>query len=324
MMYLHRRTIFVAAAVVLVIGTLAAGGCASAREGAKVAADVQDWSQDGFGGRRITTEHFVIYSTLTDRELESVLPEFMEACYQRYESTFRTPPDEPIRLTTYIFGNRQEWYRYIREHHPGRSPVYQRILSGGFTEGTLSASFFTARSTALSCLAHEGFHQYVHARCPDAVPAWLNEGLACYHEAYSYASGKPQFTPRENTFRIRHLRDALQRKELLPLQEIVATDAGQVISHRNSIVTQTYYAQAWALVTFLRHGGGGRYARAFERMLKDIADGTIRIKASAARLTASAPGGMSFGEAVFTSYFGVTPNEIEDEYYSHLLKTCGF
>ncbi|UCF33331.1 MAG: DUF1570 domain-containing protein [Phycisphaerales bacterium] len=321
---LYPRTTIVLAAVVLMIALLASGGCASSGSGAKVAADVQDWSQGGFSGRKITTDHFVIYSTLIDRELEAVLPEFMEACYERYESTFRTPPAEPIRLTTYIFGNRQEWQRYIREHHPARSSVYQRILSGGFTEGTLSASFFTARSTALSCLAHEGFHQYLHARCPDAVPAWLNEGLACYHEAYSYASGKPEFTPRENTFRIGHLRDALQRKELLPLREIVATDAGQVISHRNSIVTQTYYAQAWALVTYLRHGGGGRYARAFDRMLKDIADGTIRIKASAARLTASARPDTSFGEAVFASYFGVAPNEIEDEYYNHLVKACGF
>jgi hypothetical protein len=324
MTYLHRRTTIVLAAGVLMIALLASGGCASSASGAKVAADVQDWSQGGFSGRKITTDHFVIYSTLIDRELEAVLPEFMEACYERYESTFRTPPAEPIRLTTYIFSNRQEWQRYIRENHPARSSVYQRILSGGFSEGTLSASFFTARSTALSCLAHEGFHQYVHARCPDAVPAWVNEGLACYHEAYSYASGKPEFTPRENTFRIGHLRDALQRKELLPLREIVATDAGQVISHRNSIVTQTYYAQAWALVTYLRHGGGGRYARAFDRMLKDIADGTIRIKASAARLTASARPGMSFGEAVFASYFGVAPNEIEDEYYNHLVKACGF
>ena len=39
------------------------------------------------------------------------------------------------------------------------------------------------------------------------------------------------FTPQHNTFRINSLREAVQRDELLPLTQIVRTDAGEVISN---------------------------------------------------------------------------------------------
>lgn len=278
---------------------------------------------DGIRARKYTTEHFTIYSTLTDTEMEAILPSFLEAAYQRYETSFPVPPTAPIRLSTYVFGNRAEWLRFVGRHFVARYGVYSRIRAGGFTEGTASYQFYSQRAETLATLAHEGWHQYLAARVPRGTPAWLNEGLACYHEAFHYARDRPEFTPQRNTFRIESMRTALQTNQLMPLATIVATDAGEVISQNHGIATQVYYAQAWALVTFLRHGDGGRHQKAFDRMMRDLADGSFNAKAGAARLTMG-NARASYGEAVFTQYFGATPEQLAGAYQDHVVKVSGF
>lgn len=302
---------------------LLAGCQGSSPAGPRIQFERQDALLDGAPARKFTTAHFTIYSTLQDKELEDLLPTFLEAAYRRYELSFATAPPAPVRLTTYVFGGRADWLRYVGRNHAARYDVYSRIRAGGFTEGTTAYLFYSQRAETLATLAHEGWHQYLGARVPRGAPAWLNEGLACYHEAFYYGAKGPEFTPERNTFRIESLRRALQLNELLPLTQIAATDAGEVISRNHSLVTQVYYAQAWALVTFLRHGDGGKHRKAFDRMMSDLADGSFAAKASAARLTTG--GGQSnYGAAVFEYYFGAAPEALADRYYDHVVKVSGF
>ncbi len=291
---------------------------------ATVAVSVEEWSGEGLTGRKLTTEHFDIVSTVRDTEFEAALPAFLEAAYEQYEATLPGTVDVDTRLTTYIFGSRSEWMRFTRRRFPVRYKVYSRIRAGGFTEGDQSVSFYATRAAALATLAHEGWHQFVGARLTTPIPAWLNEGLACYHEAVDFAGSAPRFTPRHNTFRINSLRDAIQENRLMPLREIVDTDAGRVITHYHGGIAQGYYAQAWALITFLRHGAGGRYAEGFKRMLDDLADGTFHIRAGAARITDREDVGAGFGQAAFRAYFGRTPDDLAIEYNDHLLQIAGF
>ncbi len=298
--------------------------CGCAPRSTSVSVVRSAWSDDGFVGRRFVTDHFEINSILTDAEFEAALPAFMEAAYRRYEMTFPLAGRPEHKLTMYIFGTRSEWQRFTRRRFPARAAVYSRIRSGGFTEGDTSVSFFMNRSATLATLAHEGWHQYVGARFAFAIPAWLNEGLACCHESVEHAGRQPTFDPSHNTFRINSLREAVQTGRLLPLRRIVDTDAGEVISQEHSGVTQVYYAQAWALVTFLRHGSGGKYAEDFDRLLSDIADGTFPVKLSAAKLTVPDRNSTTAGTAAFEGYFGATPAALAEEYETHLMKVTGF
>jgi hypothetical protein len=287
-------------------------------------ATIEPWDQEGHSGRYIRTPHFDVYSTLPDRELENVLPLFLESAYEQYARTVPDQGREPARLTTYIFGQRGDWARFTRQHFGARYVVYRLIRAGGFTEGSTSVSFYTTRSGTLATLAHEGWHQYLNARCKDVIPPWINEGLACYHEAFDYSSDQPAFTPTQNTFRTNDLRDALHNNRLFSVEDIVRTDAGEVISQEHSTLTQTYYAQAWALVTFLRHGAGGRYRAGFDRMIRDIADGTFKATASAARLTAGAETVSDEGQAAFAYYIGTPPEKLADGYLDHIARIVGF
>ena len=307
---------------------LAAAGCAQPARVGQPPLHFASWTDEGFRGRRIETEHFEIINTLADREFERGLPAFLEAAYEEYEATLPvlTRPDQ--RLKTYVFGLRDEWSRYTRLHFPLRFDVYARIRSGGFTEGDTSVSFYVNRGTTLAALAHEGWHQYVNSRIDRPIPAWINEGLACTFESFDLVNVRPRFTPRRNAFRINGLREAIQRDTLLSLSEIVDTDAGEVILSDRTKKTEVYYAQAWALISFLRYGAGGRYASAFNRMLRDIADGTFFAHVSAAKVTTTNNRKVSVpitdGRAAFIAYINATPESLQDDYYDHLIRLAGF
>jgi len=304
--------------------TLSLTGCAATVPSLRLGVSVEPWSEQGLNGRRLVTEHFEIISTLHDAEFEAALPGFLEAAYKRYYATLPLPARPNAKLTTHVFATRSEWLRYVQRRFPARYDIYARIWSGGFTEGDTSVSFYVDRSATLATLAHEGWHQYVGSRLEAAIPAWLNEGLACYHEAVEFTSTEPKFAPQHNTFRVNALRKALQTDKLMALAEIVATDAGPVIRRHDRRIANLYYAQAWALVTFLRHGASGRFSGAFDTMLSDIADGTLGIKVSATRLGASNGASLSLGEAAFRAYFGFPPDDLEDQYYDHLVRICRF
>ena len=308
----------------VVAGAAMVGGCAASGRGpAQVNVSTSSWNDAGLVGRRLTTDHFEIISTLQDATLEAALPGFLEAAYRRYEQTL-PPADVHDRLVTHIFGSRAQWARFAADRYPMRYDIYRRIRTGGFTEGSTSVSFHASRASTLATLAHEGWHQYVNARCPRPIPAWLNEGLACYHEAVEFTGPEPRFTPNRNTFRRNSLREAIQRKQTLSLRDLLATDAGQVIGRHPGVVAHVYYAQAWALITFLRHGPDKRLHTAFERLLADVATGEFSARVGAVRLTEPDFAADAPAVVAFRTYFKITPEALDEAFHRHLVQLAGF
>jgi hypothetical protein len=286
--------------------------------------EVKNWRWAGLPGRHLATEHYDIYSTVTDTTLEQVLPKFLESAHAHYVKTVPPPPGEHPRMQVYVFGTRRQWERHTEHRYPRRSSVYKKIRRGGYTHDGDAVLFYTSRTGTLATLAHEGWHQYASTRFATRLPAWLDEGLACYHESFSFIEDEPQFTPKHNTLRINNLCDAVQSGELLPLRELTDTNAGRVISSYNSRIAYNYYAQAWALVTYLRHDSSMGNARAFNRLLEDLRAGQLKGNAGAARLTAERPSEISYGTAVFLAYFGEMPEDVEDGYLDYLVKLARF
>ena len=285
---------------------------------------VTDWREGAHSGRRITTAHFEVFSTLTDEAFEAALPGFLESAHAGYREMLPLGDQQPARLTTYVFGTRIEWLAFARRHYPNRLHIYSRIQSGGFTEDTTAVLFYVSRSGTWATLAHEGWHQYVASRLPSGIPAWLNEGLACYHESVDFSGETPKRKPLHNTFRINHLRAAVQSGTTLSLGELVRTDAGRMIGHHHGGVAQVYYAQAWALITFLRDGADRRYASGFAALLDHLADGSFATRIGASRLAEPGGGDLSLAESVFPAYFGCRVEALASSYREHLLHVSGF
>ncbi|RME38854.1 MAG: DUF1570 domain-containing protein [Planctomycetota bacterium] len=287
------------------------------------------WTGEGLAGKRILTEHFELIATLGDEALMEALPDFLEQAYTCYVETL-PPPDSAgrtgskRRLTTYVFGHRSQWEHYLRRRHPAWLDVHGWIRHGGFTDGTTSYSFFTNRPATLATVAHEGWHQYVARFYPDTLPAWLNEGLACGFESVAYESKGPRFRPRRNPWRLNTLRKALQQDRLIPLEELLAMETSELADRREAGIAERYYAQSWALVTWLRFEGEPKRKRAFDRMLQDVRAGTFRAKVTGAVLTESRLHDAPFPRAAYVFYFDETPADAWDAYYEYLVRLVGF
>ena len=324
-MRVHRNLRLVVASLsAVVIAALGVGGCKSAPAPKVVSVTEEPWSFGRAEARKLVTEHFDIYTTLTDVELRAALPAFLEAAHEQYVSLLPPPAGEYARLQTYVFDNRNQWERFARERFPKRFRVYQRISAGGFASGNLCVVYYLRRTYTLSVLAHEGMHQYFANHFDVPLPAWLNEGMATYCESFELPRGRPVFTPQRNTFRINGLREALSTQTVLPLQQMLATDAGEVILQGQSRLIKTYYAQAWAMAVFIRHGAEGRYAAGFDRLLADIVSGDLPQTAQAAKIRAPSPSKTSYGEAVFRAYITEDLETFERDFETYLYQLAGF
>ena len=183
------------------IGAVAwVGGCATLSPVPAARVTAEDWSELGLSGRRYQTQHFTLITTPVDEDFERALPQFVETVYRRCAEI--VPPDDSGSgpMIVYLFGSRSEWDFFTRRRFAARYATYVRIQYGGFTEGGTSVSFYTNRTATLATLAHEIWHQYAATRVEATLPAWLNEGLACYIESLQFVGDKPKFTPKRNSF----------------------------------------------------------------------------------------------------------------------------
>lgn len=300
----RRRSRTLAAWATAAWAALVASGCGPGPAGPEFQLRQEPWSFGHTAGTHLITDHFDIYTTVDDPKLRDYLPRFLETLHQeRYAALLPAPEGSDRRLQTYLFANQHEWMAFTRQHFPDRYDLLTSVQVGGYASGDMCVTRNLRPAIhTLSVIAHEGMHQYFGTHFDQRLPAWLNEGLATYCEGFDVRQNRPVFHSRRNALRLNPLREALAGDTLLPFSELLATDAGRVIIQSQSRLTKTYYAQAWALVVFLQHGGNRQYAEGFRRMLDDVAAGRLDERARAARITSADPAELSFGESVFRAY----------------------
>jgi hypothetical protein len=307
--------------VVFIVG--GAGGCQSTRPYVPVTFTTEDWSYRGSKGSECKSEHYIVRTTCKSKPFVEALPGFLESCYQAYSELLPAPEESERPLETYLFQTRWEWERYTEEFAGPRADTYKQIRSGGYSERGVTVSHYGSRRSTLSILAHEGLHQYLDATHGSAIPAWVNEGLACYFESFDLdMDGRPVFHPENNTLRMPALRKQFSSKSLKPLKEILGTNAGREI-HQPTQQVLGSYSQWWSLVVFLqRPSGDNPYHAGFQELLRELGSETMDRKAQAF-MAADTDGTMTFGEAVFRAYVSDDLEKFQADYEAYLPELLG-
>ncbi len=287
------------AAVLAVVGTLI--GCAEvSRPLPPVESRAEPWTFRGVEGKELITPHYCVRTTCTNPRLLHDIPDFLEVCWSAY-SDLVPPRRQPTSAAmTYLFQTRQQWEIFTKEFSPAKAPTYLLIRSGGFEERGVTVSHYGRMVTTLSVLSHEGLHQFLSLTRGAPLPAWVNEGLACYFEAFDLDDqGRPKFTPRNNLIRRNSLRDAYYRRDLFELPELLSTNAGRVVS-LPTMKVRTYYGQTWSVVLMLLEADPkSKEGAGFRRLLNDLGTEEMR---RVVEESSKAPGGEEFGERVFRTY----------------------
>ena len=108
---------------------------------------------------------------------------------------------------------------------------------------------------------------------------------------------------------------------LIPLGELLNTDAGSILTRGESRRTRTYYAQSWALIAYLRHGAGGSYADEFDDLLATVSvplTERYSIGLEGQIHDARDDSSTTTGESLFRFYFGDDVSAFEAGYVAYL------
>lgn len=286
--------------------------------------DTTEWTYYRSKGEILTSPHYKLHTTCTkNRPFITALPGFMEACYQAYRELLPAESERAELMNSYLFMRRYEWDRFTEEFTGPRAATYKQIRRGGYSERGVTVSLFTNQASTLSILAHEGLHQYLDVTGRSAIPAWINEGLACYFEAFELDEhNRPTFDPKNNTLRRPAMREALANGSLIPLKEILGTHAGIAV-HKQSSHVRSYYAQEWSLVLFLLDSPStNKYAPGFKTLLTELGTEAMTRKANA-YLAADSTGEMTHGEAVFRAYVTEDLEAFEADYLTFMHDLLG-
>ncbi len=274
----------------------------------------EPWSFAGREGQLVRTPSYRLWTTELDPVILHRLPLFLERAMEHYRTDLGHLPPPADRLDTFVLSSRHQWELLTRQTMGEHADVYLRIPRGGYAWAGRSVLYDIGAQGTMAIAAHEGWHQYTQRTFRDALPIWLEEGIASYMEGHRWggwgggeSGATPVFLGWANVERFDQLRAAAAAGTLMTLTELLdATPQGLLDGAPDGALT--YYAQVWALVHFLREAEDGRYRPALERLVADAAAGRLHRTMAAAAGAAPARHAMLTrrGALAFTAYF--TPN----------------
>ena len=114
-------------------------------------------------------------------------------------------------------------------------------------------------------LAHEGFHQFIGYELGDAVPVWLNEGMAQYFENSSVKGGR-LIPGGIDSARLAEAQKLVRSNWQFSITDLLLMERGTF--YANPTIT---YPLSWALVHYLMNRDGWNYQSShFRRYLQDL------------------------------------------------------
>lgn len=304
--------------------TSASAGVPRTIESGGVIRGVEPWTFGGASGQRVLTDRFDLYITEKDPMIAQRLPGFLEAALDHYTRALGGLPAPRERLQTFVMSSHAEWKRLVASMAPSARGAASNIQRGGLTVGGRAYLFDIGSGDTMSLASHEGWHQYTQRTFAEPLPVWLEEGIAAYMEGHRWQGDSVTFAGWANVERFDQLRKACAAKAVLSLPELLSASPNQLVEHGTSGEALTYYAQAWALVHFLREGAGGKYRGQFELLLSDAAAGrmsqAVALDLSHRGIRSTGLLASRTGPVVFQAYFGAELGTIDAEYRAFVQK----
>ena len=220
------------------------------------------------------SKHYRVRTDLTRAEAR-VYGKHMDTVFAAFHKRFsHWQPRHSDPMSLYLFRTQDGFLNFM-----ARQGIRAQNTSGlFFVKGSLRglATWTRGKSQAanLAVLQHEGFHQFAHQYFGQGLPVWANEGLAQYFEDGILVDRKLTLGI-ANGRRIALVRRALEFGTTIPFDELLSMRSEQWSRSVTSgdARSNLLYAQSWSIIYFLVHGDQGKYRRAFDRYLGQVAAG---------------------------------------------------
>lgn len=267
----------------------------------------QVWTFGEAQGRLIQTPSYRILTTDQSPLVADRMPAFLESALATYRTMLGPLPEPLAPLDVYLMATRPQWESLTRQTAGPRADIYLRIQRGGYSENGRAVFYNIGPRDTFAIAGHEGWHQYTQATFREALPIWLEEGIAVSMEGFRWTPGgdTPIFLPWSNLERYDRLRELVAAGRISPLEDLL-DQRPQDLLRDSGLATLDYYAQVWALSQFLREGENGAHRAGLERMVRDAAEGNLaaRLASHASPRETRAAMLSRTGQAPFRAYFG--------------------
>ena len=280
---------------------------------------IEVWENEYGPGLKITTAHYEIFTTLMEPLMLSQLPSFLECAYHGYQKQLPEPVNGSAnKFTVYLFAERRQWDLFTVRFTGPQAATYLKIKRGAYYLNGACVAYNIGRERTFAVVGHEGWHQFNSRYFKYRLPSWLDEGIAMQFEISRYEDGLFTFESGRNLQRLSSLRMTLAGANMIPLEQLIALNPGEVIGSDDSVTA--FYSQAYALVRFLREDGYGKRLGSFHQMLSDglkgrwqLSEGQRRV-AIDRRIPLTVRWNRSVGSELFHSYIGDDFKGLEEEY----------
>jgi hypothetical protein len=219
------------------------------------------------GARTFETAHYAILSTADDTETRHV-GAAVEALRNAYAEMFpgRVPASAGDRLRLTLYADQRQ-FKANNRSRPWAEAYYLRPVCYAYVAADAPSPYHW--------MLHEATHQLNAevARLPKY--RWVEEGLGTYFGTSRYEGGRlwpgridPETYPIWHLHRM-HLSGSLDADiragRWIPIEALITgIDAPPIDANVN-----LYYLQYWSLSHFLFHGGNGRYAAGYRRVIAE-------------------------------------------------------
>jgi hypothetical protein len=278
------------------------------------------WENKYGPGLRLTTTHYLIYTTLLDPVMLRRIPGFMESVYRAYKTQLTEVVETQSGLRIYLFADRRQWEEFTKDFADDQARTFCRIKAGAYYYNGVCVAYDIGPARTLSVLGHEGWHQFSDKHFKFRLPSWIDEGVAMLFETNGVESDTFQIAPAKNAYRLSSLRRTLENDGMIPLQELIASNPGDVLAMDRAEAVMAFYSQSYALVRFLREADSGRRLAAYHRLLADGLRGRWQLDSTSRQIAIdrNIPRNILWnhivGLVLFEDYVGNDYDRIEKEY----------
>jgi len=238
-----------------------------------------DWEFDGERGVQFITPHWDIYTTIQIPQIIDALPDFYNDLLHHYTTVFGELPYPSKRIEVFLFATQSQWRMKLQEMLGSEASQWDSLGRGGLTvDGTGVLYHLDSRGRSrvtLRIAAHEGWHQYAEATFINCLPTWLDEGIGTWMEGFRIRSGHTVFTPASNWDRLSTIRKLVQANRLDSLEYLLQSDPSSLLATGRTTLLG-YYAQLWALTSFIVEFEDGKYLPALKKIFRSAFEGTLR------------------------------------------------
>ena len=227
------------------------------------------WNNRYGPGLKLTTAHYEIFTTHLEPFVLKGISGFIESAYRAYNSQLPEPIEIKSKFTIYLFADRHQWEDFTKSFAGSQAEMFCKIKAGAYYHKGACVLYDIGLGRTLSALGHEGWHQF-NGRCfKFRLPSWLDEGVAMLFETHGRDGGQFYFEPTVNTYRLDGLKRTLTKNKMIPLEELIAMNPGDVLATDQTKAVTAFYSQSYALVRFLQESGYGRWRGVYRRLLLD-------------------------------------------------------